>query len=434
MMEKSNLFQGDRSRWGMYIVFALVAGVVSIIQSPIMFPDSGTYLSASPIRTLAYPMTLKLFNLVLGSYGLKTLLAFQLFFVMSVSRVLVNCIADVFDLNGYVKLMLFFISLYPWLLVGELRFAMVVLTEPLTYVFAVSVIIGITKLSENYSFNSLILCGIWFLLAMLLRSQMTFMWGGFMALAMYYAWYHKAYKNAFLVVLVASSMVVLSLGINSVYQVKMFGKTDSSFAYSQALVPALYILNQDTISQVESEDSRNMLTSIYAAMKTRCLLKSSLDDAGCGALGKEHYMQSYTRIYYKVMSPIVMAYTKSQGLSSMATAYQDLAYSLFVIKLTKEPFSLLKQYVHSMVVFGLHGRHLTLAFGVLLMMSMARLRYQNDSTSTMLALFLIFHLCNLVLVSFFEANLFRYMFYTEVPLMVMMFAFLSQYLMKVSQR
>ena len=41
MMEKSNLFQGDRSRWGMYIVFALVAGVVSIIQSPIMFPDSG---------------------------------------------------------------------------------------------------------------------------------------------------------------------------------------------------------------------------------------------------------------------------------------------------------------------------------------------------------------------------------------------------------
>ena len=71
---------------------------------------------------------------------------------------------------------------------------------------------------------------------------------------------------------------------------------------------------------------------------------------------------------------------------------------------------------------------------MLFIAAVAMLRYQNDQVARMLMAFLILHLCNLVFVSFFEVNIFRYMFYTEVPIMVMMFALLSKSLINVSQR
>lgn len=173
--------------------------------------------------------------------------------------------------------------------------------------------------------------------------------------------------------------------------------------------------SHNTIEHVENTEVRSFLLELNQAMKKKCLFSSSRRDPSCGPMAqKDHFHWSYNSIFYGVYGSVFSKYNLD---------YKTIYTSLLPVVL-KYQFHSVVQHIHRSIIYiGMHGLYFSYVL-FFLFIAAVRLFYKNDDDISRWALFLsLIHIANLIFISLCISHYYRYMFYTEMPLLMTLFGF-----------
>ncbi len=401
------------------------AALMIVFVDPILFPDSASYLSFNPARSFGYPWVVNVFKFLFGGYYLNLLIGFQVFCILSVSYWLAQEIRKITGADQSLQWIIFLLALYPWGFSASLKWGVAVLTEPLTFCLAIPIFILFLRLIKHYSHDTCACLLCFFGLSLAFRSQMIFIEGPILLLSFYLMKFSRFREGAIL--LFSSFMVIVTVLLINTLNILWHGeKPEQVFALSHSLISAVYIMDSETLDKVESEQTKEILKPIYKKLSGRCLNLESFDNDDCGPIDKTHFLFSFDKIYYEVMQPSIAQYVKDHQEFKGESIYKLLFTSLLTQEVVYQPIRFFGHYLKTMITFGLYGKYGLLGFLVLCCVTVIRWFYTRDRQSEWLAVCLLFHMSNVVFVVLFEPHHFRYIFYTEVPIVVTLLTFTLQ--------
>lgn len=403
------------------VLFLFISVLMAMFMDPILFPDSASYINFSSVRSIGYPWIISLFKLMFGDNYLSFIVGFQVFSVLSISYWLAEEIRNIVGADKSLQGVIFLLTLYPWFLSASLTWGLVVLTESLTYCATIPVIILSLRLMREYRFQNLVLLLFCLGLALSFRLHTIFLGGGMMVLSLCLVIF-KRYREAQVWILSSFMVIALIMLMNTLNVSWHGGKHNNVFALSQALVPALYTMNQNTLDEMSSNQAKEILIPIHNQLSKRCLNMDSLTQQNCGPIDKTHFLFSYNKIYYEVMAPAIGGYLKRHKGMNDESVYKLLLSTLLAHELSYQPTRLVGHYLKTIITFGLHGKYMFLGFLVLCLVITVRGVYNRDIQSQWLAICVLYHISNLILIVLFEPHCFRYIFYTEVPIAITLLA------------
>lgn len=395
--------------WYLALTWGVLVGLFLFLghQGPNIQPDTGSYLTASAVRSALYPLLLKLNSWLFGPNNFQLLVLAQLAYGILGSIFLAHKIRKLFGLNLWAIPPLLLCLLAPYY--GPGRFGNSVMTEALCYpTFLLASACLFEGVIGKNSRHLLYFLGLTAIL-ILTRRQFLFLYPVFGLLLVYLVLCErKAFKLGLLTVAFIGSIIFTHL-LERTYQYFTQGNFSTiPFTGIQLIVAPMYIAKDSDIQLFDTDLERRIFKDIRQQLQQKklsftALNKTSFFDFSVYA----NFYENYNAICWETISP---TFSKN-GIGDpyqLDTMTRDMAIKL--IHENWQPY--LTLYLLN-IVFNVGGLYYCLLLAILGLFALIQHYQYRDALSLGCLLALTLSAANYSLVALVEPVLRRYSAYTD---------------------
>lgn len=388
----------------------LFYGLISLIslyvltKGAVIAPDSGGYLAMSSYRSLGYPLFLKAYQFFFqDAYGVLVVIQVGIG-VLSIDYFL-RTLNRYFYFSCFVHMMIFLFLLAPYFVIHGIGNH--ILTEALCYPLFFMTLSFLIRFLKNNDLRSLVVAIGFALLLTLTRSQFIFLWPGFFILITYMLYKNGSFSSFLVRLLILASVIFSGQMIERTYSYVLTGSFKIvPFVGYQAVILPLYLSKESDADLFEKPHERAFFQETYSQIQK----KNIGYDESIGIRPIFHFEGVYNTICHQTSGQIGGKYLDQNPYTRDK---QFLSISLTLIK--NNLFSYLKFYTTT-IIYGLGGYWSFFSLMVFSFFVFAKNLFRSSLAKETALMLFMFHVGNLMLVSFFEPLLTRYIIYTAIPL------------------
>ena len=395
------------------LFLSLIVGfVVSILFSPLIFPDSDGYIKYDSLRSLGYP----LFIFILGK-NLKLVVFIQAFLSILSCIYFSKQIKIFFEFHKLTTLFFFvLISLIAVkisinILPGSLCFTL--------YLFSLSYALKSYKKNEikDYLISSLFL-----LIAILIRPQLFFAITHLVIIGLYLAYKNK--KNLIFLISVLAVIFISPNKLNKFTNLK-FNNVEVSISdtWNQLLIFPLFLSDISLLDHFENEVSKDLFV-----LSLRCVEQKNLTKIKTMQLNQNWiYVLESNSFTVKNCTNLAVSNKFPNYTHEMREKIsKELYFDFLKAHLSKNKFLFLTDLIkkYSFAFINIFYFFIFLIFCLVLLIFQM---YRYNIKLFFFNIFILNHLSNIFIIGLGAPLLLRYRFYTEVILIILILSILLEF-------
>lgn len=413
------------------VIFASL-GIIFLFclrQGVILTPDSGTYISLSPVRIGLYPLTILLFQSIFKGYALQALVVFQLGFAIATSYHVATFLRSTFNLPAFMHWVFIATFLSPLIV---FKSANEIMSEGLAYpLFLVSsyfLLKGVVSKNIKY----LLVFSFSIFLLSFTRQQYLFFYVVGLITLLYFCFFEKGFnKKIKFFLAIIFSCCLLFVSEKTYHYIYHSSFSGTPFTGIQLLIRPLYVSAMDSYKTFEEPKQREFVKEVMQEIFNRNLM-----DQDPHKRELTGFTLHYNTICHQISSPLLGKIWQPQVNESTMNHLQTINQQTIDISLKLIKINLL-HYIKSYTKDVIHGFGGYILWGFVLFTSLLCFIaiFSNRYLSIFYPLFIIttlMHLGNLLIICFFEPPLFRYTYSTGLLLASMLLIMSYQYVNKLS--
>jgi hypothetical protein len=423
---------GQYSR-SIYLYFGIFSCLYIVIFGYGTTSDTLSYIELDPIRTAGYPLILKIYNILFSDYYLYIISFSQIFLWISLSYIFSKKISEIFEINSNYKFLFLLILCVP--LNPQQEYGTTITTEGFAFALSLCILLITLKNYENNRSKYIIYTLILFIVAQLIRPQLSFYLFVFVFLSFIFILIgHK--KKSLLTFLLGLIGFLFATNIDKTYHYikhDFFGQVP--FVGMQLIALPFDTVSEQAILKIENLKDRDVLLK----MKDRARERGLHPDQRYGYPFTPYreifaYATAYNQIIREVNRNYVREIFPELSKSEQDSYLTHLAIELVLTGLKNEPLKLIKAYLSNILHIGF-GNWVWGSICLITLMVSFILFFQTQTVPLYMILLLASsHFINISIVSVLEPVLFRYSFYTGLPLGIVILAFCLSSLHRLSIR
>ncbi len=402
------------------IPFLLIVSFVYVMIFGIsILPDSNTYIEGHEFRTVGYPIIIHVFKKIFRENALFCLVFLQLFLWLLSSLFFVKEISRVFNLPKYVTFFLLIIMCLP--LNPYDKFGNAVLTESFSFIGIIWFLIFIFRTFEKNNLKEFLILTLILVFSQLIRPQMQFL--SFFLIIISFPLFFIKKKQGFFFIICGILGFFISSNIDKTYH---YFKHDR---FGTIPFTGIQIINLPlfTISKKNIEKIRNPSHKIDILLMKEKLIKNdpyNNQEIFEASRPINNFAASYNTIISKAIYPTLRERYPEYKHNEIDKKLIELTKEIVFVCLLNQPVSLISAYIDNIVHLGFAGWiWFLLTFSILILSLFYFIKFKTQRLFILLSI-CIAHFCNIILVSVLEPVIWRYSFYTELPLTVIIITLL----------
>ncbi len=384
-----------------------------------ILPDSNTYIEGHEFRTVGYPIIIQVFKKIFRENALFCLVFLQIFLWLLSSLFFVKEISRVFNLSKYVTFFLLIIMCLP--LNPYDKFGNAVLTESFSFIGIIWFFIFIFRTFEKNNLKEFLILTLILVFSQLIRPQMQFL--SFFLIIISFPLFFIKKKQGFFFIICGILGFFISSNIDKTYH---YFKHDR---FGTIPFTGIQIINLPlfTISKENIEKIRNPSHKIDILLMKEKLIKNdpyNNQEIFEASRPINNFAASYNTIISKAIYPTLRERYPEYKYNEIDKKLIELTKEIVFVCLLNQPVSLITAYIDNIVHLGFAGWiWFLLSFSILFLSLFYFIKFKTQRLFILLSI-CIAHFCNIILVSVLEPVIWRYSFYTELPLTVIIFTLL----------
>jgi len=413
-----NLLSGEQ--WKIEgVIIALISAAFIYHFGHATFPDTATYIVADPFRTSGYPTIISLFKLLFGGYYLTAISYVQFFLYIFVSIRFATLLCLIFDVNVRLRYVLLLILCLP--ISPAHQYGNAILTEAFAFVVSLMIIYQAYKAYTLSRYSDYFVLFLYLAVAITLRPQMayfiiTFVVVGGLLLVTGHA------KKALMYIMVAVVSFLSASTIDKTYhyfQHGFFGQIP--FVGTQLIVLPFFTMSEQTIDHIENREDKHLILKMVDLAESRGLRQNTHVESEVKPYRPIFdYAAKYNVLRMQVIHRVIEDAQPGLSPKEMDGVLIRLSTSIFKSGLQNEPIAYAKAYANNLIYLGFGSPlYFIIYLTTFLTASVLFLRQQNPVWFLSVVISLA-HFINIAVVTVLQPVMFRYSFYTELPMTVLM--------------
>ena len=398
--------------------------VISFVYSSILgisiLPDSKSYIEGYEIRTVGYPIIIHLFNKIFKENALFYLVFFQIFLWLLSSLFFVKEISRVFNFSKRVTFFLLIIMCLP---LNPLdKFGNSVLTESFAFIGIIWFLIFIFRTFEKNNLKEFLILTLILVFSQLIRPQMQFL-SFFLIIISFPLFLIKKKKQGIFFIISAILGFFISSNIDKTYHYFKHDRFGTiPFTGIQIINLPLFTISKENIGKIRNPSHK---TDILL-MKEKLIKNDPYSNQEIFEASRSinNFAASYNTIISKAIYPTLEERYPKYKYNEIDKKLIELTKEIVFVCLLNQPISLISAYVDNIVHLGFAGWIWFLLTIFILFLSLFYFIKFKTQRLFIICSVCMAHFCNIILVSVLEPVIWRYSFYTELPLTVMIITLL----------
>jgi len=402
-----------------YLLAFALATLLDLAFGTIMSPDSSSYISYSIERPPLYPGIISLFKIVFGSYGIKSLIFFQLYGGLSVCAWVVYKLDELFQGIHSSKFLVFLVLVFPYCV--HPYYGNTILSEAIAYPLFLIMFICVLEVIINNRKQYLYALPIAISLLILTRAQFFFMVPWFVLFCFYMIFLRRDIINRPVAIMLMLLCTILPITIDKTARYFVHGTFSSPpYLMQQLLMVPLVASDIKAADSISDPGMRALFIEIKTKMKSVGINDSSRRNPIIQAYA--NYNIYYGAFYYDIVNPII----DKAGIHT-AAAKESFAKALYII-LIKDKHTLYS----TIILYGINIMHVWggkywVILNVLVFMGSVCLYWQKRERYSLVLFFIILmNLINITLIAILESSEDRYTFCTDTLSVVIIIILLGK--------
>ena len=393
-------------------------------------PDSLSYITGDKVRTAGYPIIIQIFKMIFMDNGLLYLAYSQIFLWLYSSFYFSNEISKVFNLSNFFTVFFWLIMCIPLNPLDQ--FGNSILTESFSFIGLIWFLIFLFRTFQKDILSEYLILILILVLMQLIRPQMQFL-SFFLIIISFFLFFIKKKEKAWFYIVCAFLSFLFSSNINKAYHYFKHDRFDSiPFTGIQIINLPLFTISKENITKINNiSNKRDIL-----AMKEKLIKNDPYNNQEIFEPSRpiNNFAASYNSIIggavYKVLHENYPEFTSYRNDNKLI----ELTKEIIFICLKYQPISLIAAYTNNVVHLGFAGWiWFLLITSILFVCLYYFLKLKTKRLFILLSLFTV-HYCNIILVSILEPVIWRYSFYTDLPLTVIIVALISSTLLYSTEK
>ena len=385
------------------------------------FPDSSSYINSNQVRTSGYPIIIQVFEIIFKDNGLLCLAYSQIFLWLYSSFYFSKEISKVFNLSNFFIIFFWLIMCIP--LNPLHQFGNAILTESFSFIGLIWFLIFLFRTFHKDLLNEYLVLILILVITQLIRPQMLFL-SFFLIVISFFLFLIKKKEKAWIYTICAVLSFLFSSNINKTYHYFKHDRFDRiPFTGIQIINLPLFTISKENITKINNVDNRRDIL----AMKEKLIENDPYNNQVIFEPSRpiNNFAASYNNIISGSVYPVLHENYPEFTIYQNDKKLIELTQEIIFICLKNQPLSLLAAYTNNIVHLGFAGWiWFILISSVFCICLYYFLKLKTKKLFILLSLF-ITHYCNIILVSILEPVIWRYSFYTDLPLTVIIIALIS---------
>ena len=403
------------SKLTLIIIFLLVISFLYLIIFGILIlPDSKSYIESYEIRTAGYPIIIQVFNTIFKENGFSCLVFLQIFLWLLSSLIFAKEISRVFSLSKYVTFLQWVIMCLP--LNPSDKFGNSVLTESFSFIGIIWILIFIFRTFEKSNLKEFTILTLVLVCTQLIRYEMHFL-SLFLIVISFPLFLIKKKKQGYFFIICGILSFFISSNINKSYHYFKHDRfATTPYTGIQIINLPLFTISIENIKKIKN--SSNKIDILL--MKERLIKKDPYNNQKIFEASRSinNFAASYETIISKVIYPTLKERYPEYTYYEIDKKLIKLSKEIIFVSLLNQPISLFSAYINNIIHLGFDGWiWFLLTFFILLLSLYYFIKFKTKRLFILLSI-CIAHFCNIIMVSALKPIIWRYSFYTDLPLTV----------------
>lgn len=409
------------------VIFASL-GIIFLFclrQGVILTPDSGTYISLSPVRIGLYPLTILLFQSIFKGYALQALVVFQLGFAITASYHLATFLRSTFNLPAFMHWVFIATFLSPLIV---FKSANEIMSEGLAYPLFLVSSYFLLKGVVSKNIKCLLAFSFSIFLLSFTRQQYLFFYGiGVVSFLFLFFFAKDFHKNTFYLLSIFLSLGSFFLAERSYHLLVHHSFSQTPFVGCQFIIRPLFLATEDSYKDFTNPSERRHIKETVDEMLDRKILEKDPTHRG-----SDHYSVYFTpiaKIFVKSIDKIWEHEYKKNDPFQYTKVIDHQVTSMALTLISHNFFNYIKSYAKD-IIYGFGGSiYLILCFS-LAVYFLFRVLFLNEKNMFLVSFILaaLIHFGNLAVICLFEPPLTRYTYSTSTLLGSLIFIIGYQYI------
>ena len=410
------------SKQTLIIIFLLVISFIYLLIFGVsMSPDSKSYIGGHEIRTVGYPMIIQVFKKIFKENALFCLVFFQIFLWLVSSLFFVKEISRVFNFSKYVTFFLFIIMCLP--LNPLHKYGNSVLTESFSFIGIIWFLIFIFRNFEKNNLKDFLILTLILVFSQLIRPQMQFL-SFFLIIISFPLFLIKKKKQGFFFIICGIFGFFISSNIDKTYHYFKHDRFETiPFTGIQIINLPLFTISKENIEKIKNSSHKIDIL----LMKEKLIKNDPYNNQEIFEASRpiNNFAASYNTIISNAIYPTLKERYPEYKYNEIDKKLIELTKEIVFVCLLNQPISLISAYIDNIIHLGFAGWiWFILTFFILVLSLFYFIKFKTQRLFILLSI-CIAHFCNIILVSVLEPAIWRYCFYTELPLTVMIITLLT---------
>ena len=394
--------------------FLGVSFVYSIIFGIVTSTDSESYIQGYEIRSAGYPIIIHVFSKIFKENGLFCLVFLQIFLWLFSSLFFVKEISKVFHLSKYVTFLLWIIMCFP--LNPSDKFGNSILTESLSFIGIIWFLIFLFRTFEKNNSKDFLILTLVLACTQLISPQMQFL-SIFLIIISFPLFFIKKRKQGCYYIICGILGFFISSNIDKTYHYFKHDRYGTTPLTGIKIINLpLFTISRENIEKIKSPSYKvDILT-----MKDKLIFNDPYNNQEIFKASRpiNNFATSYNTIISNVIYPTLKERYPEYTYNEIDKKLIKLSKEIIFVSLINQPISLLSAYINNIIHLGFDGWIWFLQTFFLLLLSLYYFIQFKTKRLFILLSICIAHFCNIILVSVREPVFWKYSFYTELPLTV----------------
>lgn len=401
------------------VIIALISAAFIYHFGYATFPDTATYIVADSLRTSGYPTIISLFEALFGAYHLTAISYVQFFLYIFVSIRFSTLLCLAFNINSHLRYVFLLILCLP--ISPAHQYGNAILTEAFAFVVSLMIMYQTYKAYDSNRYLDYLILFFYTVVAITLRPQMAYFVVMFVVLGGLLLVTGHA-KKALMYIMIAVVSFLSASTIDKTYhyfQHGFFGQIP--FVGTQLIVLPFFTMSEQTIDYIENREDQQLILKMVDLAEARGLRQNPHVEIEVKPYRPIFdYAAKYNVLRMQVIHRVIEDAQPGLSPKEMDGVLIRLSTSILKSGLQNEPIAYVKAYANNLIYLGFGSPlYFIIYLATFLTACFLFLRQQN-SVRFLCVVIPLAHFINISVVTVLQPVMFRYSFYTELPMTVLM--------------
>jgi O-antigen ligase len=396
------------------------------LQNPIVhFPDSPGYLDADIIRSPGYPLFLNLIQFLFGNFFETALIVIQLSIGLAAIYYFVDTIRKHFSFHIILVVLFTIALLFPYYING--RIANNVLSEALAYALYLVVLARFIHFLVDQNRKTLLYTLPWLFFLILVRSQFLYLIPLAILMIIWICVKQRAWKKYRIsLVLYLLLPFLVSLADKTYHKLQHDHFVSTPWTGIHVAAPGFYIANAEDATIFEEAKEQEIFNNIHTKLTAQSLTAASPIDLEKSSPASR-FILNYTTIANKTIFKTTYASLDTTFTRSERIIQTDAITKKMAPPLAMHNFSSWLKLYYKNVVFGFGSIEYFLLHLFILLIAFVTMLKKNTIVSTVLFVITAAALLNVLTISIGIHAVFRYTFYNDWVVFLVVFLLVNEW-------